>query len=298
MLDSPIVKLVFSWDRPLQLWGLVKSILDNTELKPEQIRCLCKSSDERYRALCDVVGAELGCKIVHQEKGLCESILELIRGAAFVSLAVDDMMYFRETSFAKATGLLGLDPNICLWSWRIGPDRLANDDLVLCNSHWVVPHAKTTMPYNYIFHTDGSLFRRKDLEYWINLIPKQERAWNLNHIEWYLAMLSLQARDPGGREPPLLLGGLHAGPPKQSCVTWAINKVSDFGSAAFWETGQTGTEQLRVAFESGARLDYSPLYGHSDWLWELGYGGPCHVPATQEAAELFATLVRDANHAK
>jgi len=229
---------------------------------------------------------------VHQTKGLCESILERIQGTDFVSLAVDDMMYFRKASFAEAMRLLKSELDICLWSWRIGANMVPNAEagLTLCDGHWVVPWATAMMPYSYIFHTDGSLFRANDLEYWISLLPQPERAWNLNHIEGYLAALTQRARQ--GSAAPLLLRGLHAGPLEQTCITWAINKVSDFGSAAFCETGHTGLNQLRAAFESGARLDYSGLYGLADWLSECGGGISTHVPATKEAAELFRTLVR------
>lgn len=243
----------------------------------------------------ELVGTELGCQIIHQEKGLCESILEQIEGTEFVSLAVDDMMYFRESSFAKATGLLTIDPNICLWSWRIGPDLIFHADLEPgWPGYWIVEHAKAPMPYSYIFHTDGSVFRSKDLEYWIKLMPGSDRygppEWNLNHLEAYMALMIRQAREHRG--PPLQVGRLHAGPRKQTCICWALNKVTCYGSAAYHEIQETTTEHLRAAFEEGARLDYSSLYEQTDWIAHCGAPVPCHVPATPEAARLFDSLVR------
>jgi len=290
MKRDEVVKLAFSWDRPLQLWGLVKSILDNTDLKAEQIRCICKSSDEKYRRLYDVVGAELGCRIVHQRNYLCELILELSQEADFVSLAVDDMMYFRGASFSEAIEVLREEPQVCIWSWRIGADLQPNKDLMLRNTHWLVPHATAVMPYGYVFHTDGSVFRKSDLEQWLGFIPRRVRgAFNLNHLEAYLAELTRQARQA------LRIGKLHAGPLVQACVTWQINKVSDVGGAGFCETEQTRPDSLREVFENGGRLDYSALYARTDWLLECNENcesPPTHVAATRRASNLWASLMR------
>lgn len=299
-----VIKLVFSKNRPLQLWGLVQSILDNTDLAPDQIVCVCKSSDRNFRKAYEVVQAELGCSIIHEEnssrrlsrllfgrKSLYKYIMELIQGSEFVSLAVDDMFYFREASFGRAAETLKENPEICLWSWRIGADLQPYKGLRIKDTHWIVPHATASMPYRYIFHTDGSVFRREDLEYWLQLIPERSRkAFNLNQIEGYLARYSDSERDN------LKLGKLHAGPLIQACVTWQINKVSTSGGGGFCEVNNTNTPHLLEIFERGGRLDYSPLYQRSDWLIDCNedWGNPpTHVAPTEQASELWSQMTTE-----
>jgi len=282
-----LTQLVFSWDRPLQLWGLVKSMFDNTDLEPNQIRCICKFTDEGYRSLYQTVGKELGCRITYQgDRSLWDSIAEQTQDCEFVSLAVDDMMFFNRASYNRAVEIMRRDSEICLWSWRIGADLQPSDKLHLHREYWSTPHATAGRPYDYIFHSDGSLYRREDFEYWMHLIPKQRRAtFNLNRIEAHLAGL------PGLSRPNL--GNLHAGRLTQACVTWRINKVSGPYGSKYYETGQTKPSYLRRVFEEGGRLDYSSLYGRSDWLLKLNAGWPqlTHVFHSEEAADLFTTLI-------
>lgn len=299
-----IIKVIFSYDRPLQLWGLVQSILDNTDLDADQIVCLCKSSDWDFRNAYEIVEAELGCRIVHERhptnglqrllfrrNTLHKHLMRLIQGSEFVSLAVDDMFYFREAIFAQAAKILQENRDICLWSWRIGSDLQPHDSLQIMNKYWVVPHASTVMPYRYIFHTDGSLFRTEDLEYWLGLIPKKMRkGGNLNQIEGHLAKFSKTRRDE------LKVGRLHAGPLVQACATWQINKVSRSGGAGFCETHRTTPDHLLKVFGEGERLDYSTLYHRSDWLIECNESWkhpPTHVAPTEQAAKMWACLITD-----
>lgn len=283
-----LVQIIFSWDRPLQLWGLVKSLLDNTDLQPKQIRVLCKISNESYRKSYQTVSKEFGCQIIYQgNRGLWGLILEQIQGNEFVALMVDDLMFFRKGSYHKAIEIMRKESEICIWSWCIGPDLWPFDKRFLRKGYWAAPHATTGIPFNYIFHEDGSIQRRKNFEYWLHLIPKQHQAtFNLNRIEAYLIKLPKSVRRN--------LGSLHAGPLIQTCVTWRINKVSGVYGSPHYGIAQTKPEYLRKVFEKGGRLDYSSLYGRTDWFKKLnmGHSNFAHIKPTKEATNFFMTLIR------
>lgn len=298
-----LVEIVFSYDRPLQLWGLVKSILDNCDMEPSQITCICKSTTDDCRRAYNVVASELGCRVLHEppaSKGFLRRfsrsslyglMLRLTRSADFVSLAVDDMMFFRKTSFEFATRLLAEESDICLWTWRIGADTQPHELLQVNASNWQTYRAIDVMPYRYIFHTDGSVYRRKDLEYWLHLLPRRTRkTMDLNQIESCLAMFTLP-----GKAETLRIGAMLAGPLRQTCALWQVNKTSPLGGAKFCETEHSRPERLLRLFNEGWRLDYTPLYGRTDWLLDLnrGYTG-CHlthVAPTEEAVQLWAQCI-------
>ncbi len=303
-----LVKLIFSYDRPLQLWGLVQSLLDNSDLAPAQIHCICKSSTLAFRQAYAVVGRELGCCIVHENRLLPgvdirhllkvashpglrrrlntflnslnrHALLELIRihaaPADYVSLAVDDMVYFQRANFARASQILGDHPEICLWSWRIGQDLQSGPIQITTEDYWTIAHADAPMPYSYIFHTDGSVFRKTDLLYWLDLLPvATQNSLTLNVIEAKLAQYGELHR------ADLAIGPLHAGPMQQACITWQLNKVTLSSSTAYTKTELTDPYHLLALFRSGTRLNYRPLYNHTDWISALNKASsvnPTHV---------------------
>ena len=284
-----LVQIIFSWDRPLQLWGLVKSLLDNTDLKPKQIRVLCKCSNAKYQKAYQTVNKELGCQIVYQNnRPLWNMIQEQIQGNEYVSFAVDGMMFFRKASYSEVIKIMQKEPEICIWSWCLGPDLQPSNKLILHAGYWTAPHATAGMPFSYIFHENGSLFRKNDFEYWIHLLPKQHRIkFNLNLIESYLVKLPKSVRRS--------LGRLHAGPLVQASVAWRVNKVvgPSYGSP-YYATNQTKPEYLMKIFERGGRLDYSPLYGRTDWLQNLDANWPhfAFVSHSKEAANFFTKLIK------
>ncbi len=283
-----LAQIIFSWDRPLQLWGLVRSMLDNTDLKPQQIQVLCKCSNVKYQKSYQTVNKELGCQIVYQDnKGLWNLIAEQIQDSDFVSLMVDDMMFFRKASYGEVIKIMQEELEICIWSWSIGADLWTLDKSLPHKIHWTAPWAGG-FPYSYIFHENGSLYRKKDLEYWLQLIPKKSRiGFNLNHIEGYLSQISKSA----GQQ----LGSLHAGPLLQTCTTWSVNRISNpRKKSGYYEIAQTKPNYLRWVFEAGGRLDYSPLYERVDWLRRLNKNQSnfAHIVGNKEATNFFTTLIK------
>lgn len=286
---SQLAQIIFSWDRPLQLWGLVKSLLDNADLEPKQIQCLCKCSNTEYRKAYQTVSKELGCQIIYQDgKSLWSLLWKQIQDNEFVALLVDDMIFFRKVSYSNVIKIMQKESEICVWSWCIGPDLWIPTKMRLHAGYWTAPHAIAGMPFNYIFHENGSLYRKKDLEYWLQLIPKKYRdVFNLNRIEGYLSLISKSA---GQR-----LGSLHAGPLLQACTTWRINNVSNPRKKSnYYEIIQTKINYLEKIFEAGGRLDYSPLYGRVDWLRKLNKGQSnfAHIVGSKAATDFFTTLIR------
>lgn len=283
---AQLVQIIFSWDRPLQLWGLVKSMLDNTDLKPQQIQCLCKCSDVGYQRLYRTVGKELGCQIVYQDdKSLWNLLWKQIQDNEFVGLLVDDMVFFRKALYNDATKIMQEESEICIWSWCVGPDLWTSAKMRLHERHWTTPHA---VAYGYIFHENGSLYRKKNLKYWLQLIPKKYRAvFNLNRIEGYLSLITKSA----GQQ----LGSLHAGPLLQACTTWRVNSASNpRKKSSYYGIAQTELSYLGKIFEAGSRLDYSPLYERVDWLRRLNKGQSnfAHIVASRAATNLFRTLIK------
>ena len=286
-----LASIIFSFNRPLQLWGLVKSMLDNTDLLPHQIICLCKSTCDTYKISYDVIGDELKCVIIHENEELTffNQVYQEIAKFDYISFAVDDMVYFQSSSFAHGISVLDTNPSICTYSFRIGWDIQPHDLVDFRDTYWVAEHANTPMPYEFIFHTDGSLFRKDDLDYLLSIVPESNRAYaNLNDIEDYIADYIESNRER------LLIGQLHAGPPRQGCVTFQVNKVSYSGNDAYYELEATKPEQLNRLFMQGLRLNYQPLYNHFGWLLDLNSGWqsvPTHVAPTKDSTELFLSLI-------
>ena len=196
MSITDLTVIAFSYDRPLQVWGLVRSLLDQSDVEPSQIVIIAKSSGDRYRGGYDVVSKELGCRVYHEadapegwrrrfyRDSLYDLILRLSADSRYVSMAVDDMMYYRPADFAAATRLLASDSELCLWSWRIGADLQPDPCLDLREDHWRADRRRSPMPYHYVFNADGTLYRRRDLETWLGLLPlRNRRTLNLNDIE-------------------------------------------------------------------------------------------------------------------
>lgn len=315
-------KIIFSYDRPIQLQGLCHSILKNTDLSATDILCLCRSSSPAYRSAYTSIGAELGVQIVHENRvfngidlrklyqltewmpygrrfisrqlyrlttssSLPAKILELTQDVDYVSLAVDDMVYFRQASFATAIHLMEDDPEIELWSWRIGVDRNPDPSVKIHQNYWTVEHKGRPLPYNYIFHTDGSVYRRATLAKWLAELP-QNKPMTLNIVEGHLWILY-------GREPERFnTAPLHAGPLQQSCVTWQINRVSPTATAKFHAESYSAPAYLLERYLEGARLDYSALFGSDEWLAHLNRNSASwtHVAPTQEAVELWHRMVK------
>ena len=319
-----LTKVIFSYDRPLQLDGLCRSLLDNSDLVPEDIACICRSSNVNYRRAYEQVGEQRGVRIVHENKlipGVDLRILQTRLNALkrvgwflninfhrfmtilplpqqlaaqtmdtdYVSLAVDDMVYFQKTEFAEATAVLRDNPDIVLWSWRIGKDLQPQPQMEVVKSHWVMRHAGTMIPYNYVFHTDGSVYRRNDLVTWWLKVP-QESARTLNQIEGYLWGHYQAQRDE------LAIGPLHAGPMTQACITWQINRVSQSTTTNFFGKSISEPASLLAKYEGGVRLDYTPLYHRSDWVERLNRGqqnlGWTHVAPTASALETWCSLLQ------
>jgi len=294
--------IAFSYDRPLQAWGLVRSLLDQSDVHHDQIAIIAKSSSERFRSGYDVLSRELGCRIHHEtpapsgwrrrfhRESLYDLILRLSEGSRYVSFAVDDMMYFQPASFSDAIARLDSDPEVCLWSWRIGSDLQPNACLELRGDHWRAGRRRSPMPYQLCFHTDGCIYRRSDLQTWLGLVPLwNRRTLTLNGIEGRLSRYRKPKR--AGR---VRVGPVHAGPLRQACVTWQVNKVVDGGSEYWSDVEATKAAELQGRFEAGERLDYEPFYDTSRWIGELNSGwphAPTHIAPTPEAAERWLACV-------
>lgn len=321
-----LTKIVFSYDRPMQLDGLCRSILHNSDLTPNAIVCICRSSNRDFRNGYMQVGSELGVRIVHENRllpgtdlrslksrleslndqmrrlvmwgfyrlttpvTLAQQILRQSAGSEFVSLAVDDMVYYERANFAEAAEVLRTRPDVALWSWRIGKDLQEHPEMQVEGNHWLLPHAGAGKPYDYVFHTDGSVYRRQDLQAWLAQLPLRQN-FSLNHLESYL-WASYQRNPECFPNAPL-----HAGPLTQASITWQINQVSLGAGNPYFGANTSEPLPLLHAYLAGARLDFSPLYSRRDWIRDLAQEQTSlrwtHVAPSLEAWELWNSLIQN-----
>jgi hypothetical protein len=323
-----VTQIIFSYDRPLQLDALCRSVLDNSDLAPTDIVAICRASGADYRRAYDQVGEQLGVRIVHENRlipgvdlrwlqarlthlgrvgqkltryihrsltllPLPQQIVAQTQAADFVSLAVDDMVYYAQANFAEAVDVLQADPAIALWSWRIGQDLQPHPQMETHATHWVMAHAGTEIPYTYLFHTDGSLYRREDLVYWLAQVPPKNSP-TLNKIESYLW------RRYQAEPQAFTVGARHAGPQTQASITWQINRVSISATTNYFGAAVSEPKSLLAQYEQGTRLDFTPLYHSSEWVKRLNEGQlttrgnkvvNTHVAPTPAAYELWNSLL-------
>jgi hypothetical protein len=91
-------------------------------------------------------------------------------------------------------------------------------------------------------------------------------------------------------------GPLHAGPLKQCCTTWQINRVSPTATARFHAESYSDPAYLLECYLEGGRLDYSDLYGEDEWLTRLNRdegGRWTHVAPTLEAVEMWYGMLKN-----
>jgi hypothetical protein len=112
--------IVFSKDRPLQLFALLASYAETVRGAPP-LHVLYRASDERYREAYEEVFRESAAPIgrLVPEAGFRRDLLDLLEGleASHVFFLVDDIVFVREVDLAP---LLGLDPSRFVPSLRLG----------------------------------------------------------------------------------------------------------------------------------------------------------------------------------
>lgn len=251
--------IFFSHNRPLQLWGAIKSLQDNADIAPSDITAVCRALPGGYREAYERAQKELGFQIIWQERDdIFPLVVPLLDRAEYVMFCVDDMMFFRPMNLKTPPYYFYFNVELFCWSYRCGD--------------YSPTEVKT-----YPFHFDGAVYRARDvLKLWHEIDPNVFAHGNLNFMECECCKyLNTNPDDiPIGHLRPL----------EQTCVTWAVNKVSNIGGADYFELPATALIALLRKFQDGHRLDYSPHYS-------AGINST-HMPADEAYTELWLQCVK------
>jgi hypothetical protein len=199
MIDA----LIFSKNRPLQLHGLLSSLIKFTNLKPENISVLYKYDSPYIEGLNDIKNIYKSINFIEENNFELQVKNYLKIGQKFCVFFVDDILIKDHIDFNVPCGVLTDNPAILNFSLRLGTN------LTFCypvNSSQAVPDGNinsqmfiwnwkdSQYDWNYPFSVDGHVFRRSDLEGWSSHLsfktPNQfesklqeiPRTYNLPHI--------------------------------------------------------------------------------------------------------------------
>lgn len=263
--------IVFSKDRPFQVESLVRSLRE-LATGVDEIVVVAVASTSAAREGYLVMRQETGCKLVFEAQpgASTRELQALFEGADFVGFTVDDQLFFRPSDYRLAARAL-VEDDAFLWSWRLSAKLTVTDDRGLW---WRCSSGEGS--YGYLFHTDGSLYETKAL---VAFFDRALPAWRVGRYT---------PNDLEGRTVRYARG-LHVGPFEKTCVSFALNKVTTaVGATALWcAVAETTPEALIEAFLAGRRFDNAAFYLRAA-EWSAG----THVPATQEAARFYASLIR------
>lgn len=284
--------IIFSMDRALQCDSLLRS-LSNYASGLYDIVVIVRTSSHLHLEAYDRLAA-LHPRVRFWRQTLKQSasmlLSDALDGADFISLAVDDQVYFAPVDFMHAAMALE-DERAFVWSWRLGHTLGITEYL---GTYWRCPSEIRHRDYGYVFHTDGSLYRRK---HFVAVLDRCLPDWRRGpYIPNDIERACAAARETWARSV-----GPHLGPYEQACITFQINKeqttLGTYG-APWRSTPGTRLDQLAQAFLNGAHVANGALYDtiRTALLPAARAAGlPTHVPATLEAAMCYESLVRYAS---
>jgi hypothetical protein len=278
-------------DRALQCDSLLRSIADHVSGVDEVAVIVRASSELHARSYIQLTAEHPRVRFWRQDAGQSASMLlaVAIDGADFVSLAVDDQVYFAPSDFSLATAALE-DERGFVWSWRLGHEPGVTE---FRGSYWCCVPEIVHRDYGYIFHTDGALYRRARFVAVLDrCLPDWRQGLYIpNDLE--CACAARRGMWAGAVGP-------HLGPFEQTCITFQINKeytTAETYGAPWCSTERTRLDVLAEAYVAGARVSNVALYaaiGSYFLPMARAAGMSTHVPAIPEVAVRYAALVQDA----
>ncbi|HEX7613106.1 MAG TPA: hypothetical protein VF371_10065, partial [Candidatus Limnocylindrales bacterium] len=119
--SKPLVAVVFSKDRPLQLEATLASLLLRC-VDPErmEVNVLYTTSSVYQEGLYGQLRLEYPSVIFRRERHFREDVLALMAGAGFVAFVVDDALFVREFSVGTVIEELGANDSAIGFSLRLG----------------------------------------------------------------------------------------------------------------------------------------------------------------------------------
>jgi Glycosyl transferase family 2 len=251
--SKPLVAVVFSKDRPLQLEATLASLLLRC-VDPErmEVNVLYTTSSVYQEGLYGQLRLEYPSVIFRRERHFREDVLALMAGAGFVAFVVDDALFVREFSVGTVIEELGANDSAIGFSLRLGTNTTYCYPL---DAQQDLPEFTTTRPgvlafrwpgashdFGYPFDLSSSVYRSADIEPLLHRIP----FTNPNLMEGRLAE---RAATSGPRQPVLLCF--------ERSVAFCIpaNLVQTVAKNRAGGRAAESPEALAAAFERGCRID-------------------------------------------
>jgi hypothetical protein len=251
--SKPLVAVVFSKDRPLQLDATLASLLLRCK-DPErmEVNVLYTTSSAYQEGLYGQLRLEYPGVIFRRERHFRGDVLALVAGAGFVAFVVDDALFVREFSLGTVIEQLEANDAAIGFSLRLGTNTTycypmdAQQDL---------PEFTTVRPgvlayrwpgashdFGYPFDLSSSVYRTADIEPLLRRIPFS----NPNLMEGRLAE---RAPASGQRQPVLLCF--------ERSVAFCIpaNMVQTVAKNRAGARAAESPEALAATFERGCRID-------------------------------------------
>lgn len=251
--SKPLVAVVFSKDRPLQLDATLASLLLRCK-DPErmEINVLYTTSSAYQEGLYRQLRLEYPGVIFGRERHFRGDVLALVAGAPFVAFVVDDALFVREFSVGTVIEELASNDAAIGLSLRLGTNTTYCYPLDAAQD---LPEFTTVRPgvlafrwpgashdFGYPFDLSSSVYRTADIEPLLRRI----RFTNPNLMEGRLAE---RAAASGSRRPVLLCF--------ERSVAFCIpaNLVQTVAKNRAGARAAESPEALAAAFERGCRID-------------------------------------------
>jgi glycosyltransferase involved in cell wall biosynthesis len=253
--SKPLVAVVFSKDRPLQLDATLASLLLRC-VDPErmEITVLYTTSSAYQEGLYRQLALEYPGVTFRRERHFRADILALVAGAGFVAFVVDDALFVRDFSVGTVIEELQSDASAIGFSLRLGTNTTycypvdAQQDLpeFMAVRPGVLAYRWPGASYDfgYPFDLSSSVYRTADIEPLLRRIP----FTNPNLMEGRLAA---GAPASGPRQPVLLCF--------ERSVAFCIpaNMVQTVAKNRAGTRADESPMALAAAFERGCRIDVS-----------------------------------------
>ena len=253
--SKPLVAVVFSKDRPLQLDAALASLLLRCK-DPErmEVNVLYTTSSAYQEGLYRQLALEYPGVIFRRERHFREDVLSLVAGAGFVAFVVDDALFVRDFSVGTVIEELAANDRAIGFSLRLGTNTTYCYPL---DTQQDLPEFTTTRPgvlahrwpgashdFGYPFDLSSSVYRTADIEPLLRRIP----FTNPNLMEGRLAE---RAAASGTRHPILLCF--------ERSVAFCIpaNLVQTVTKNRAGTRAGESPMALAAAFERGCRIDVS-----------------------------------------
>lgn len=167
--------MIFSKNRPLQLHGLIKSLLHYSNVDRNKINVLYKYDDQYLQGLKEIIDLYPTINFIKEFDFNNQVKQYLNNNEKYCAFFVDDIIVKDNINFNTPCQILESNPNIMTFSLRLGTHL---DFCYALNSNQLVPNGiidsqifiwnwkNSQHDWNYPLSLDGHIFRKSDIESW------------------------------------------------------------------------------------------------------------------------------------